>query len=388
MGAVSSVVDPIKLTECDFAEGNLPEISKTRNQDSPPARGRKTLNLSWPFGLGLIKAIVLLSVFVLSAEFVLRIPVVRRQLPPPILGTGSLTFDVTWENFQRTRDLYGHVDCVFVGSSMIKYSIEPKLFQEKFREKSGQDIVCFNLGILGMRPSEAGFYKLLVERFEPSLIVSEVSPLFLYERFLENRNSPLISQSPWGRFQSGRFSVKGWLLTHSLLLRYLMRWNMWVRSPGQYKHLQMTSRNMKMDGFLVRSNSQKRERARRPIRKRVKTTLSGKIGNVQALDDWLEVFSGKTPVVFLEIPLKTKTGRSHKEGERKLSLARMLLRKAIEDKGGLLFSPAEQIHLGKNCWMSTNHMNPQGAKLFTPAFADALAGALSTGKLKYFGGNR
>ncbi len=367
----------------------IPAETGTENHlSSSHVQNGKSLRLSWPFGLNLIKAITLIVIIALAGEFVLRIPNVRRQLPPPVLGTGNLTFDVTWEYLQRTLELYGHVDCVFMGSSMIKYSIEPKLFQEKFREKSGHDIVCFNFGVLGMRASEAGFYKSLIEKFMPSFVVSEVTPLFVYERFLENRNSPLISESPWGRFQSGDYSVKGWLLTHSLLFRYIMKWNMWVRSPSQYRHFQMTSRNMTMDGFLVRSNSPKKKRTNRPIRNRIKNTLSGKVGNVQALDKWLGVFSGEAPVVFLEIPLRGKTGRSRGERDKKFAIARMLLRKVIKDKGGLLFSPGEEMNLDKNCWMSINHMNVQGAKLFTPAFADKLAEAISTGIFEWPGDKR
>ncbi|MCK5879957.1 MAG: hypothetical protein KAH24_09255, partial [Holophagae bacterium] len=312
---------------------------------NPSSQNGKTLKLTWPCGLGLIKAFVLLAIFVLFVEFLLRVPAIRRQLPPPVLGTGSLTFDVTWEYLQRTLNQYGHVDCVFVGSSMIKYSIEPKLFQKRFREESGHDIVCFNFGILGMKPSEAGFYKSLVEKFDPSLIVTELSPLILYEKFLENRNSPLISQSPWGRFQSGKFSVKGWLLTHSLLFRYFMRWNMWVRSPGQYIRLQRVSRNIKMDGFLLRDPSLKKERKRHPALNRIKTTLSGRIGNDRALNDWIEAFSGKTPVVFLEMPLRSKAGGFRGEVKERFSKARVLLRKTLEERGELLFSPGEQIQM-------------------------------------------
>ncbi|NOY23587.1 MAG: hypothetical protein GXO70_08780 [Acidobacteria bacterium] len=369
-------------------KGVQPNAGKTGHPDNAPIRTGKTLALNWPFGLSLLKAIVLLSVVVLSTELVLRIPVVRRQLPPPVLGTGNLTFDVTWEYLQRTRGLYGHVDCMFVGSSMIKHAIEPELFQKRFREKSGHDIVCFNFGVSGMRSSEAGFYKSMVERYHPSLIVCELTPLILYKGFLENQKSPLISQSPWGCFQLGKFSVKGWLLTHSLLFRYFMRLNMWIRSPSQYERLKRISRNMKMDGFLVKGHGRIGKKKRNPVLNRVKATLSGKVENTQALEDLLDVFSENVPVVFLEMPLKGEDGSFRGEEDRKFSLSRVLLRKVVEERGYVLFSPGEQTDFDKSCWMSINHLNPQGAKRFTPVFADALANALSTGRLEYFGGNR
>jgi hypothetical protein len=367
----------------------IPAETGTENHlSSSRVQNGKSLRLSWPFGLGLIKAITLIVIIALAGEFVIRIPNVRRQLPPPVLGTGNLTFDVTWEYLQRTLELYGHVDCVFLGSSMIKHSIDPKLFQKRFRENTGHDIVCFNFGISGMRPSEAVFNKSLVEKYNPSLLVSEVTPLFLYERFLENRNSPLISESPWGLFQSGKFSIKGWLLTHSLLFRYFMRWNIWVRSPNQYDRLQRISTNMQMDGFLMKGHGPIGKKARRPIPNPILTVLSGKIGTTKALDDWLEAFSGKTSVVFLEMPLRGKTGSSIGERERIFALSRMLLGKTVEEREGVLFSPAEQINLSKSCWMSINHLNPQGAKLFTPAFADKLAEAISTGIFEWPGDKR
>jgi len=348
----------------------------------------KSLRLGWPFGLSLIKAIALIAVIALAGECVFRIPNIRRQLPPPVLGTGNLTFDVTWEYFQRTLELYGHVDCVFLGSSMIKHSIDPKLFQNRFRENTGHDIVCFNFGISGMRPSDAVFNKLLVEKYNPSLLVSEVTSLCLYEQFMKYHKGPMISQSPWGLFQSGKFSVKGWLLTHSLLFRYFMRWNMWVRSPNQYDRLQRISKNMQIDGFLMKGHGPIEKKARRQVRNPILSTLSGKIGTTKVLDDWLEAFSGKTSVVFLEMPLRGKTGSSIGERDRIFDLSRMLLRKTVEERGGVLFSPAEQINLSKSCWMSINHLNPQGAKLFTPVFADDLAGAISTGKVEGFGGRK
>ncbi len=353
-----------------------------------PSRNGKSLKLTWPCGLGLIKALVLLAIFMLFTEFLLRVPAIRRQLPPPVLGTGNLTFDVTWEYLQRTLDQYGHVDCVFVGSSMIKHAIEPKLFEKWFREKSGLDIVCFNFGVSGMRPSEAGLYKTLVDKLGPSLIVSEVSPLFLDEQFDGYRNFPEISLSPWGNFQSGGFSVKGWLLTHSLLFRHCMRWNMWARSPEQYNRYQRISKNTRMNGFLVKGHGPIKKRARRIIPKPINTMLSGKVGTTQLLDDWVTCFSGETPVVFVEMPLRSETGSSLGEEDRKFSHARILLRKRIEERGELLFSPGAQIELGKSCWMNAIHLNPKGARLFTPVFADEMARAISTGKLKCFRGDR
>jgi len=345
----------------------------------------KTLHVNASVVVFPVQVIVLLSVFLLSVEFVLRIPDVRRRLPVPILGTGNFNFDVTWEYFQRTRNRYGHIDCVLLGSSMMKHAVEPGLFEKRFGEKSGHNITCFNFGVSGMNFPDIDFCKSMAEKSHPLLLVSEVTPLMLYEEFQKEQKVALISKSPWGRFQSGEFSLKGWLLAHSLLFRYFMKSILWIQSPEQYNRLKIILRNMKTNGFLMRSHGAITGNKKKYKRVTLRKILASKTGNTQMLDSVLDVFSRGAPAVFLEMPLKGKTGPAFRGKDKKFSTARRLLRKTIEKRKKLLFSPGEQIDFGKDCWLGNNHLNPKGAEKFTVVFADQLADKVASEKINWRG---
>ena len=86
-------------------------------------------------------------------EGLLRVPAIQHALP-----TRTHYYEpgiaVREDALRRTLAPNGHVDVLFVGSSIVRTNIQPLTFDQLVRGRTQEPIVSFNAGLSGLWPRE------------------------------------------------------------------------------------------------------------------------------------------------------------------------------------------------------------------------------------------
>jgi hypothetical protein len=107
-----------------------------------------------------------------------------------------------------------------VGSSMVDVGFDPAAFQKGYHEIAGRDIRCFNYGIdASSATSTAALVQILMEDYRPRLLILGTDPRD-YAILSTEEGPASILGTPWVKYRLGDFSLDGWLLEHSYLIRY------------------------------------------------------------------------------------------------------------------------------------------------------------------------
>lgn len=107
-----------------------------------------TLKLRPFFFKGLITHVVVFVAVLGMLEAGARTPLAAKLLIMPSPGTN---LEYVGPKFASLEILAGQesIDCLFMGSSMVAFGIDPARFSEGYADVSGQPSTCFNMGLLG-----------------------------------------------------------------------------------------------------------------------------------------------------------------------------------------------------------------------------------------------
>ena len=123
---------------------------------------------------------------------------------------------------------HGAVDCIFLGSSVVRVGIDPVQFGNAYRAQTGEDLTCYNFGIDGIQAaSAADLAEILIVRYHPRLLIYGFMLRDLADAPDFGRARGAVAHTPWIRYQRGHFNIDGWMVEHFTTYRYFLALREW-----------------------------------------------------------------------------------------------------------------------------------------------------------------
>ena len=329
----------------------------------------KTLQLDRPIGKTLLLALLIAFLVLLLAEIVLRQPAVQNVLPAPSIGSSHKKLDLNFSFLERLIKEEGPVDFLFIGSSMVKASIDPEILAAAYNRQSGKRILCFNFGVAGFTArATANLARILVEKYQPRVLVWGISP----ESFIQGagrKARELLAVNPWYRYKTGDFSIPGWLTEHSQTFKYFLRLKIWLENPTLSRELALREDGMSRYGFS-RKNREGNVQADNVLRANdLNQFLRHKELHLsqQAFATLKKVasLSSNVHIIWVEIPVHQSIDRIYKKtpGLRQ-DIRNSIIKVASQEKIDLIQSQ-HLVEIPDSGWKNMNHMNVKGAEIFS-----------------------
>jgi hypothetical protein len=325
-------------------------------------------------GLSLTLALLLMVVVGSLAEGVLRWAFDGGRLPAGIVGTGNLSFDVTFHQAERFVVERGRPQILCLGSSMMKNAVDPETIERVSREVSGRSVSCFNFGVAGGDPvlSEQTLAAVQSE-LRPELILVEAIAPELHRPGVINLISKDIPQSPWYRYRSGEPVLDGFLIDRLLLHRYFLRFRLYLEDPKNFRRLAKQESRMRYDGFDTRNTPEGPESIERRTSSEAE---SGIIGDASVhLSALGRILARSDRVVVVEPPLDAGLRRSHSGGESGYLDALARIRELAERHGTRFVQATGRFEAPEDGWLNANHLNLVGSAAYSGWLVRQLAEA-------------
>jgi hypothetical protein len=170
-----------------------------------------------------LSLVLMIVAMLLCCELLLRVPAVARTLPARThLHEPGIVMRV--DALGQVVAQYGHVDVLFVGSSVVRCGIRPFDFDEAVGSSLGHPAVSFNAGLSGLWPSTVEFYleHLWLPQAHPRIVVQGIRFGELYPSPRARKESAIFSGALEGlwRVPTRRNRLAAALVEHFRLLQY------------------------------------------------------------------------------------------------------------------------------------------------------------------------
>ncbi len=323
-----------------------------------------TLVLSLPLGKTIGMAAILAGLLVGLTEATFRNPNVQKSLPLPSLGSGHSEFEYELAAVQALQTKLGRIDCLFMGSSMPDYGINPEVFAQAYQTETGQAIVCFNFSLEGIRAyTVGGLARLLANDLKPKLIIFGTSARDYADRTLNP--SPAhpdnVVDSDWVQYRLGKWSVKGWLIDHSLGYRYLLRFE-----QGSVFNDGNSSDSAGMGGYgyneMIGVDPTFDPKAEVGINFPNYTMAPD---DLQGLSELLDLQAQGIQIVTVEMPVQPAYYQSFANGQTDYQKFTTEVTRRTQAHYIPFWRVAEQPDIPANGWWNNLHMNNVGAIVFS-----------------------
>ena len=212
-----------------------------------------TLEISFPVYKTILAALLLLPLFLLTIEFLLRLfPIPESVLIPSFdREINYPEIDIKFSRLaavERTKK----INCFLLGNSMVDVGLDPLILNSQSDLLGVENPACFNMGMSAMMPETSTVLAdILNKRFNPSLMFLGVSPLdFTGKDFLTRK----FNRSPWFLYQEGNSSSEGWLIDNSSTYRYWLAFNKY-RNPAYRGELENQLLLIEPFGLQVRQKA-------------------------------------------------------------------------------------------------------------------------------------
>ncbi|MFC1849444.1 hypothetical protein ACFL27_04460 [candidate division CSSED10-310 bacterium] len=347
----------------------------------------RILQVHKPIGTTLILALISNVIFLFVLEAFSRTDRVRELLPEPIVGTSRLELDLSINRLDQYIEKTGSVDCVFVGSSMVRSGINPGIFSPAFKNRTGIDINAFVMGIGDLTPpeTEKAIVPLLRNRYQVPLIVLENAPGLLFRWSGFNSKMEFLIQSPFIRLQRGEFNMTGWFIDHFLCFRYFLRFRIWLMENDPIRRALTIQRQLKANGYDPRQGKTPFDPKKIKIKKQLKINFSRPFweGHLDALDRTL---TAQECIVLLELPTHPASS-IYKSDDRisdYLSVINRIASIRRSHKTPCITS-RDILSFPDSSWLNLTHLNPEGAHQFSLWVAHQLAELYLSGRIRLCG---
>jgi hypothetical protein len=199
--------------------------------DVRPVSARVALRLRRQRGGTVGLALIFLALVAGTCELLVRTAPVRAKLLAPSLGSSMRDLELRWFGLEDLVAKSGPIDCLLVGSSTVRFGLDPAAFADAYRDRTGCNIRCFNFGMAGVTTSTAGVMaEILVQRYHPALLIYGLTPFELNQQsYRVSQARAAIEDLPWTAYQLGTFNSTGWLIEHSYAYRYYLTHRNWMR---------------------------------------------------------------------------------------------------------------------------------------------------------------
>jgi hypothetical protein len=345
-----------------------------------------TLQLSFPLGQTLALAALVLLLIAGAAEFIFRLPAVESRLPAPSIGSDHDQLEIQVYRLHQFAAA-GPVDCIFLGSSMVRRGIDPAIFADTYRGQTGESLRCFSLGVNGLTASGAAVLAhYVVDRYHPRLLVYGVSPRDFNEAVaVQAFTAHKLTDLDWTQYQRGSFNFPGWLFDHSAAFGYAYLYRNWMQPdfPERVNSRYQEEASTRADGYspffeTLEWPPSDREKRRIGLLYRQYTAVPEELDGIRQIVALHR--PPQTQIVLVEIPLYEEV------------ITQLIRKKAYEHfnqqvesyttPAGVRYWPTTLLRLiPDEGWYNLNHMNDTGAKIFSRWLGEQIGAAVNAGDL-------
>lgn len=346
----------------------------------------KTLSLKQPFGrtlgLSLIFLLMLIGLLEVSLHANPLQPYLDRSVPS--LGSRHHQLESQLARLEKLVASEGSIDCIVMGSSLVWLGVKPSTFEESFRQETGQNIRCFNLGIETLPAGAAGpLAEFIVERYQPKLLIYGTSARD-YGVDYEAEDTKVILDTPWLQYQLGQPSIQGWLFTHYFTLRYLP----FLRSQVMLdtESLRETQSEIgDLSGFLAKYRPAQEVHVQAAAKDAAQWLKHYEVRqeNLSGLEHILGQQRNGTQIVVVEMPVSSTYydyfGKGKTDYDRFVNSVEPLVRSRNVP---FLRAPDEQL-IPEEGWWNRSHMNVVGAEIYSNWLGEQIGKAVIDGYVDY-----
>ena len=185
-----------------------------------------------PFLRGILYFFLTIPLVLFAAEIIARSPL-GHLLPAPSINADSFLMDAKIFALEQQFRRDGKLDCLILGSSVANSDIDPEIIERVYREQTGENVHCYNLGLPAMTIETAtAIADSVIARFHPKTIVYAVLPRDINDAIA---NVSFLEDIDWVKYNRGDSSIEGWLVNNSYAWRYFIAWRYWLVTPNRLK---------------------------------------------------------------------------------------------------------------------------------------------------------
>jgi hypothetical protein len=286
-----------------------------------------------------------------------------------------------WERLEQLVEEQGNIDCIFLGSTRLSYTVKPDLFEKAFEAQTGQPIHCFNYGGLVGTATVAQESNLILDRYQPDFLIISTESFAIDDQLQDQAAARLGVQ-----LSADPGPAAKWLDQHSAAYRY---YTFLGSAPAQAASSPTTEENWRLaqgmspDGFIpygtgssgpIQPPSQKSINAYR--RFTPPHVSPEKLIQVMELQT-------RVPVLLLELPIHPTVMDFFEDG---VDTYRKVWVEPVEQVAARRGIPFWQTHaqdiIPEEGWASRSRLTPQGAEIFSRWLGEQVGQAAAGGSLQ------
>lgn len=325
----------------------------------------RSLSITLPFGGMIIRVLLILAIFIITGEGLIRGGIALGLWREPLFSTVNAELDIKIQSLDELNRVQP-VDCLFLGSSQLDTAINPAEFETEFANHTGKDMHCYNFSLGTLTAGPAGkIARLLVTRYHPRILVVGISARDFSRDFGELARP--LANDPWVLHSLGTPNPVGWLSENSRLFRFLSQ----IRTqfnPDYQEFRTGLIRSLASNGFLQRAGNDLSIDTPQFIPK-----FELYPDDLAGLDDLQSINNQSVQVIFLEVPVHPTFLPTYVEGDTAnyFSLFRKPVAQLIEADGMVFIISQEDIgtYISNSGWNDVKHLNSTGAAIFSRWFA-------------------
>jgi hypothetical protein len=344
-----------------------------------------TLKIKKPFGQTLTITLLILLVLFAALEFLLRADFVQPYLLRliPSLGGKHLQLEEQLARLEHVAAFEGKVDCIFLGSSLVWLGFNPPTFEEVYKQETGEEIHCVNLGIETLPANAASdVAEVVMEKYQPWLLIYGTSARD-YAISRDAEDSRVVWETPWLQYQLGHHTLRTGLVSNSYVIRYMKALGNFIKiDEDTWSSIRNNSPVSR--GFLA------------------KTTPAQPVHFEAAAQDaaqWFQPFhilpenlaglahivgeQGEgTQVIVVEMPVNSQYFSYFSQGQVDYDRFATEVSTLLTTEGITFLRPLAVDLIPENGWWDRSHMNLQGADIFSQWMAEQIARLVAEGELE------
>ena len=318
------------------------------------------------------------------SELIARTPFVQAQIPYQAYGTNHTQLELQLNILDKFVQENGAPDCFIFGSSQAFREVDAIAFAQAFEAANGEKVTCYNFGVTGSQIWTTSILnKILIQKYQPKLVVIGTSFLD-YTEGREFQIDERFMQNEWLKYQTGQFTISGWLTEHSYAWRAITLFS--YSAPYGLRMNEVLREAHKWDGEIAESGfalSEKAVNPNLPVDTGFVKNLQSEFGNfgvsernLSALEETI-AFSQEmgTQVLIAEmiyhpamLELKDAWGNPRADKEQTLSFIDKVnarLRGIASDHKINFIEADPTVTLPETGWFDLYHLNRIGAEVFS-----------------------
>jgi len=164
--------------------------------------------------------VLIFAVMVIGTEWLLRQPAIEERLPLPNIS-GYPALEEYLVLIDQHIETHGDLDCVLLGNSMVRNAVNPLIFAEGYAKQTGQPLMCFNLGIVGLTASSAWVVAdILLDRYPIEVLIYATGLYDYNEQLNKLPAEDAFPQTALAMYHQGEATLQGWLWGNSALYTF------------------------------------------------------------------------------------------------------------------------------------------------------------------------